>query len=319
MSKSRGLFQQCYQMFQKSSLSKGCITTSISSQIHVRMKTNDSSSKDIVIEKEKKHRSYTHPGLQWDNVAVKLAEIRQVMEEGVKSNRESRGRSKYFRDDEILYYFRERDDLEHWYTVTDKELGGKSWAEFVQGDNGMTAAFRGYISQKLPKVMMPSAHDKLEMKQNYRGFALLETKPFVNVSGLPDFLNISTFNCFEIRLRGDGRRYLFEINCEGPYMGFDVIYLTPIHTRGGPEWQTIKLPYGKFIASKSSMYLMQQSPLSQNNVSSFRFLLLDDIQGPFQLEIDYIAMKRDSTEISSDMISEYHDPFTGTNKSVGTW
>ena len=63
----------------------------------------------------------------------------------------------------------------------------------------------------------------------------------MNLQGVYDSKeNFSTelFNCYEIRLRGDGRKYWFETTCE--YLPTErLVYRYPIYTRGGPLWEVI--------------------------------------------------------------------------------
>ncbi len=50
---------------------------------------------------------------------------------------------------------------------------------------------------------------------------------------------LDAFDTFEIRLRGDGRSYFFNIHPEG-YQNDD-LYQAFICTRGGPYWEIIRV------------------------------------------------------------------------------
>lgn len=147
--------------------------------LSARFKSDEPKRSEIVIEKEKPRRSWKLSEVNWNMLPKKLARVDEYLREGTRHPMEQRGKGRYFRDDEILYCFRDESDLENWTAVTDAVYGGKSYAEFVQGENGATATFRGYISQRLPRYMLPSTYNKLENKPYYRGFANLETLPFL--------------------------------------------------------------------------------------------------------------------------------------------
>ena len=51
-------------------------------------------------------------------------------------------------------------------------------------------------------------------------------------------MSFHTFNAVKLRVRGDGRKYLFESLCDVS-METKFMYVTPIYTNGGPLWQEI--------------------------------------------------------------------------------
>lgn len=57
------------------------------------------------------------------------------------------------------------------------------------------------------------------------------------------YLDWSQYNTLVIRLRGDGRSYLLNLASEGYFdiWWFDVYHYV-LYTRGGPHWQTAKVP-----------------------------------------------------------------------------
>lgn len=308
-----------------SRLKLGCIVCNVRNKrpsygtsaatICARFKSDGTKSTEIVVEKEKQNKSLKLGEWNWSEVPKKMAKARAYVSEVVKHPIEQRIKGRTFRDDEILYYFRNENDLDNWIVATDQTLGGKSWAGFVQGENGLTATFRGFISQRLPRYMLPSTYDKLEDKPYYRGFANLETKPFINSFNQEDRLSLVGFNAIDVRLRGDGRKYFFEMSVDDGISNF--MHSIPVHTRGGPEWETVRLPFGKFTKTKRNTLVFHQSSFNVNWISCLRFLLLDGIEGPFQLEIDYIALVKDLTESTTG--TDYWDPNSSLNSSIGTW
>ena len=47
---------------------------------------------------------------------------------------------------------------------------------------------------------------------NWKSFATLFTKDWERDYGRPDKLQLKQYNCFEFRIRGDGRRYEFDVH-----------------------------------------------------------------------------------------------------------
>ena len=52
--------------------------------------------------------------------------------------------------------------------------------------------------------------------------------------------DLDSFDTVEIRLRGDGRSYFFNIHPEG-YKSIHDLYQGLLFTRGGPHWEIIRV------------------------------------------------------------------------------
>ncbi|CAL7951120.1 unnamed protein product [Xylocopa violacea] len=63
-----------------------------------------------------------------------------------------------------------------------------------------------------------------------------------------------------------------------------------MYTRGGPYWQTVKIPFSKFLFSVKGQINENQLPMSENLVTNFGITIADKKPGPFRLEIDYIGV-----------------------------
>ena len=87
------------------------------------------------------------------------------------------GRLREGKEDHIMYYFRNPEDLTYWYIMTDEDMEGHSWAELVQGQNEMTMLFRGYLSQQ-PPAWFVNQKPHPEIDRSFTGSAFVETKPF---------------------------------------------------------------------------------------------------------------------------------------------
>ncbi|KAI3387270.1 hypothetical protein SNEBB_000688 [Seison nebaliae] len=139
-------------------------------------------------------------------------------------------------------------------------------------------------------------------KTKYSGFASFSSLPTFNFFGKEEPMNWQHFNCLVIRCRGDGRTYMMNlftrgvINCDQAQ--FD-LHSFPLYTRGGPYWQTAKIPFNRFFFQAAGRIQDRQSRLLSEKVYGLGILLGDTYDGKFNLEIDYIALLKD------DSINEY--------------
>jgi len=221
--------------------------------------------------------------------------------------------NRLLKKDEVLFYFRNIDDLAYWYVNTDEDEQGFSWAELRPSKNDQTALFRGYINNKIPRYMLPSS-DPLAKKPLWSGYAYMETKPFRTVLDKESFINLEHFNAFKLRIRGDGRMYKMGLlNCFG--MLDQRMFWCPIYTNGGPEWQEVTIPFSKFYQTKKGQKTKRQPLIEDRRIQSIQFNLRDNIEGPFQLEVDYIAMTTE--ELYKNNHNENHNPWLGTDLMSG--
>uniref|UniRef100_H2Y4E5 Complex I intermediate-associated protein 30, mitochondrial n=1 Tax=Ciona savignyi TaxID=51511 RepID=H2Y4E5_CIOSA len=269
----------------------------------------------VVVKAEDEIVRLQEKSIDWERLKHSWKYFRAIMKNKFSKADDHAMASRSTKADQIIYYFRNTAELENWYIMTDEDVGGKSWAELVQGPNEMTAAFRGYIHNTPPPDYVVS-HDPLEPNPPFYGFAYVETKPFEGILGREQFMNFQSFSGFKIRLRGDGRKYLFETLCD---FGFDnrMMYNAPIYTNGGPLWQEITIPFVKLIASKNSGAVVKQRAMAPDRMSNFRFLIKDQMEGPFHLEIDYIAFIRDVTYDVCTTGIDYYDPWEPINSNSG--
>jgi NADH dehydrogenase [ubiquinone] 1 alpha subcomplex assembly factor 1 len=99
-----------------------------------------------------------------------------------------------------------------------------------------------------------------------------------------------------IKVRGDGRPYLINIACEGYYdIQWNDVYHYVLHTRGGPHWQTTRIPFSKFFLASKGRVQDKQFPIPLNRVTSVGFSCSGrgGFEGNFSLEIDYVGLEFD--------------------------
>lgn len=161
----------------------------------------------------------------------------------------------------------------------------------------------------------------------WNSFAMLYTKPWIRDYGRPDKLNLEIHNCFELRFRGDGRKYDFDVMATrtsidskvslkisiGLKPALQAIWSTHIYTKGGYEWETVRIPFYHFYQQHEDAKVMNQTILALDSITGLRFRLQDNVQeiyrffttysrisfsmnskGPFKFELDYIAAATDT-------------------------
>jgi monofunctional biosynthetic peptidoglycan transglycosylase len=162
--------------------------------------------------------------------------------------------------DKILFDFATATNSSAWQIVNDDVMGGVSTSRFEVFTNG--AVFSGAVSL-----------------ENNGGFASVRSSPVRR--------NLIGFDAFVIRVRGDGHRYKFTVRTE---TGFDTpIYQCAFTTRRG-EWEEHRLPFKDFVPTFRGRVLTDAPPLNPAKVSTVGFLIADNQDGPFRLEITSIRV-----------------------------
>lgn len=104
------------------------------------------------------------------------------------------------------------------------------------------------------------------------------------------------YNTLVMKVRGDGRSYLINLNTEGYFdLMWDDAYHYALYTRGGPHWQNVRIPFSKFFRSSKGRIQDRQCPIPLNEVTHIGFSVSAKGQsdGPFNLEIAYIGLEFD--------------------------
>lgn len=191
-------------------------------------------------------------------------------------------------DDFKTYIFEDFDSeesLKKWKTWVDAQaLVGFSSASLSRSPAGH-ASFKGVLDTRCPD-------DGLTQMT---GFAALmgPPKPRHKLFQMETFWDWRKYNMVEIKYRGDGRRYMFVLHT-GSYYDDVKAYDThayPIYTRGGPHWQTLRIPFSKFIFCYKGLIQDDQGVLPSFHIKRISITLQDQIDGPFSLEIDHIGLR----------------------------
>lgn len=159
-----------------------------------------------------------------------------------------------------LFEFSEENDATRWKIVNDGVMGGRSSSQ-ARVVNGQMQ-FTGNLSL-----------------QNNGGFA--------SVRSLPNPVGLDANKSIVLRVKGDGRRYTFNLYTPDRRVAFS--YQTDFDTRPG-EWVEVRLPVRNFVAHSFGRRL-QGVGLDPAQVQSIGILLGDKREGRFEIVVDWIRME----------------------------
>lgn len=159
-------------------------------------------------------------------------------------------------NERTLFDFHTAAQSSSWKVVNDGVMGGVSTSRF-EAPVGGGAVFSGTV--------------RLE---NNGGFASVR-------SGAP-VGDLSDYNVFVLRVRGDGRRYKFTVRTG---TSFDApLYQCAFATARG-KWEEHRLEFTRFMPTFRGRVLRDAPPLDPKTIQSIGFLISDNQAGPFRLEI----------------------------------
>ncbi|NWX41643.1 CIA30 protein, partial [Steatornis caripensis] len=186
----------------------------------------------------------------------------------------------------VLWEFRSQEDLNKWVISSDVEIGGKSEVYLKLGRNNQAALLYGTLNTEAPR----------DGETKYSGYCSMRAKPPVGSFARKKYYDWSNFNSLYLRVRGDGRAWMVNIYTD-PYFSHqkDDLYNYFMFTRGGPYWEEIKIPFSKFFLSSRGRVQDDQHPIWLDKASflTLGFTIGDKVDGPFQLEIDFIGLLND--------------------------
>ncbi|XP_065832761.1 complex I intermediate-associated protein 30, mitochondrial-like [Oscarella lobularis] len=171
------------------------------------------------------------------------------------------------------------DDLEKWACISDEEIGGMSHAKLQTSSE--TTLFHGRLSTNTPA---PDSTNKNRMK--YSGYCAIRSQPNRGRFGRVKLYDFSQYDALEFRLRGDGRKYIVNLQIESYRR--DDLWQAFLYTRGGPFWEKIQVDFSDFVLTNRGYLQDHQMSFSREKVRTIGLLLADRINGPFHLELDYI-------------------------------
>ena len=159
----------------------------------------------------------------------------------------------------MIFDFDNPRDAAPWGAVNDNVMGGVSDGRVRMTDRG-TLVFFGSISL-----------------ENNGGFASIRSRRAD--------MDLSSFDGLLVRVRGDGKRYDFNLRTNVRIMAGS--YRVKFETNAG-AWQEIYLPFADFEPTSFGRVRKDLPALDSSKIRSFGLLISDKQAGPFALEIEWI-------------------------------
>lgn len=192
-----------------------------------------------------------------------------------------------FNQVEIFEDFDSDESIKAWKPVADSDTSnGFSESYFVRSQAGH-GLFKGVIDTRIPD-------DGVTMHSGMAGI-IGPAAPRKSLTAVESHWNWTLYNAFDIKFRGDGRKYNVVLNT-ATYTSDIEFYDThvyPLYTRGGPYWQTVRIPFSKFIFAHQCFIQDEQGSFPANRVKFVSITLEDTVSGPFELEIDHMGLVRE--------------------------
>ncbi|XP_070576818.1 complex I intermediate-associated protein 30, mitochondrial-like [Ptychodera flava] len=184
-----------------------------------------------------------------------------------------------------LFEFKELESLESCLVATDQDIGGKSTAQFTLSKNNK-GLFHGTLCTEVPR----------DGETEYSGYCTLKTKQMYRSFNRKIQHDLSPFNMFKMRVRGDGRSYMINLLTESYFSNNkDDMWNYFLFTKGGPYWQDVTIPFSKFFLSHRGRIQDRQAFADLERVNAIAITMADGINGDFALEIDHISVDFDPT------------------------
>ena len=158
-----------------------------------------------------------------------------------------------------LYNF-EEGASRSWQTVNDGVMGGRSVGRYKISSNGELEFF-GTLS-------------------------LANNGGFASVRSRGRSLGLQAGDAIVLRVRGDGRKYSFNLYTPSRRMAFS--YRTDFQTQKD-DWVEVTLPLERFVATSFGRRV--RSTLRPEDVSGVGIVLGDKKPGPFKLQVDWIKVQ----------------------------
>ncbi|KAL7675755.1 hypothetical protein ACOME3_002018 [Neoechinorhynchus agilis] len=192
----------------------------------------------------------------------------------------------YHGDCTPVYTFDGTDEpLNNWMVASDRpERIGESWARVELSPNKRWLIFSGYLDGGYDFDLSQAISSEKNIEPiKVRGLAAMVAKgdrmPFR--IGNKKF-EWAAYTHIGLRLRGDGRCYTLILNMPGYYQELaHEMYVYPLHTRGGPYWQDVRIPFAKLaLANKGVLKDIQPEKKYMSSVTGITISLMDNITGP---------------------------------------
>jgi NADH dehydrogenase [ubiquinone] 1 alpha subcomplex assembly factor 1 len=157
--------------------------------------------------------------------------------------------------------FADKNVREKWGVTNDDVMGGVSSSKISKGENDVLV-FSGNVSL-----------------ENNGGFASLR-------SPIDDY-DLSAYEGFLIKVKGDGKNYYLSFRQTKYFTGFN---FTQRFQTEKDKWQTIKLPFNDFKLKYYGREVTDSELPDKSSIKQLSILISDKQQGPFNIEIAWIGL-----------------------------
>jgi len=185
-------------------------------------------------------------------------------------------------------------EFDNWMASCDSDWEeGESTCTFYRSPAGH-AVFEGYLCTKLRGNVEKAGWTNIS--------AIKPRKSFQR----KHYYHWGQYSHLVLRVRGDGRSYMINLGRSGHFdLTSNNYFHYPLYTRGGPHWQTYKIPFSKFYFANKGTIQDSQIHLDKSQISLFGITLGDNNEGRFRLEIDYVAVEYDITHTEQSAYEQY--------------
>ena len=153
-----------------------------------------------------------------------------------------------------------------WYVQNDNVMGGRSEGGFETKEQG-ELIFAGSTNT------------------NGGGFSSIRTQPFE--------LDLSNYDGIHLRVRGDGRRYTWQLQTTARYRGYRISYWADFDTLDG-EWSTVNIPFASFYPQFRG-FKLGEPELDPSEITELGLYIYDKKDGPFELRLNVVSAYADDT------------------------
>ena len=155
------------------------------------------------------------------------------------------------------------------FTAATPDLG---W--YVQNDNVMGGRSEGGFDIESGELIFSGSTNT-----NGGGFCSIRTRPFQQ--------DLSNYEGIQLRVKGDGRRYTWQLQTDARYRGYRVSYWAEFDTRAG-EWSTVQIPFTRFYPQVRG-YRLEGPALDASAITELGLYIYDAKDGRFELRLDNVA------------------------------
>jgi NADH dehydrogenase [ubiquinone] 1 alpha subcomplex assembly factor 1 len=145
---------------------------------------------------------------------------------------------------------------------------------YVQNDNVMGGRSEGGFETTPGELIFAGSTNT-----NGGGFSSIRTQPF-------EELDVSKYDGIRLRVKGDGRRYTWQLQTNARYRSFAVSYWAEFDTVDG-EWSTVNIPFSKFYPQFRG-FKLDGPELDTSEIIELGLYIYDKKDGAFELRLDTI-------------------------------